>query len=113
MIAMSVEGLDRLNWDDMFPRKFRQGDCQGWCGESFIVLVSRPFTNDEDAGFKWIMEQDKVELVGVMPLPDGRDLMMFDRCFVLQSREEARREQVAYIKEALDKHAVKVGVFVS
>lgn len=113
MIAMSVEGLDRLCWDDMFPRKFRQGEAIGWCGESFIVVISSPFTADEDAVFEWVMKQDVVELVGVLPCSDGRDLLMFDRCFIKQSREDARKEQVDFIRQALDREQVRVDLVVS
>lgn len=107
-----VEGLDRLGWNDMFPRQFKQGDCEGWCGESFIVLVSRPFTAEEDAGFNWIMEQDTVQLAGVMPLADGRDLMMFDRQHTKQSKSEAKREQVMFIKQRMSEKNIKVDVVV-
>lgn len=108
MLSVLVQGFDRMGWDDMFPRQFKQGECEGWCSESFMVLVARPFTQDEDAGFKWVSEQDVVELVGVMPLKDGRDLMMFDRCFVKQTREEARKEQVEFIRKSMDRKEVKV-----
>lgn len=111
MIELQLEGLDRLTWKDMFPRQFVSGECEGWCAETFMVLISRPFTADEDAGFKWLNAQDVVDLVGIMPLPDGRDLMLFDRCFVLQSRAEAKWEQERHMQVAFQRVGVRLDIF--
>jgi hypothetical protein len=103
-----LEGLDRVGWGDMWPRRIHSGGSEAWCGEAVIVACTRPFTAGEDAVLAWVTQQDAVELVGVMPLPDGRDLMLFDRSYLTQTSEEAHQEHADHLRKVLAQANVRV-----
>ena len=102
MISLSVEGAGALTWDTVWPRTYKLGDAEGYCGDTYIVTLSRPFTRSEDHLFRWLTEQDAVELYGLAHLSDGRDLMLFERLFVTQSREAAREEHAQHLRARLE-----------
>lgn len=47
------------------------------------------------------MEQDGVELSEVMHLPDGRDILMFDRKHMKQSYQDAEEEHQSHLRDVL------------
>lgn len=105
-IGLAVDGFEWMTWDDVWPRHFKSGDCEGWCGATMIVVVTRAFTRGEDLLFQWLELQDKCELYGVHHMQDGRDLIVFERLHVTQSAEDARREHVDHLQALLNKHSV-------
>ena len=103
VISVEVEGIEGLTWGDMWPRHAQFGECEGWCGSGLIVVVTRAFTPDEDLLFDWVERQDKAHLYGVHHLPDGRDLIVFERQWVKQSQEDAVAEHMDHLRLVLRK----------
>lgn len=102
MIALNVDGLESLKWEDLWPRHVAYGECEAWCGGGLIVCITRAFTPDEDLVFDWVMSQDSCELFGVAHLEDGRDLIVLDRTFTKQSRHDAQMEHQKHIRDVLE-----------
>lgn len=101
-VAAQLEDID-LNFMDLWPRVIEFGDAQGFCGDKLIVTVSRAFTLDEDKVFRWVSAQDDVELIGMTHVPDGREIMLFERKFMKQSAEDARAEHAAHLRTVLSR----------
>ena len=110
-IAMSIEGFEGLQWGDMWPRHVKYGECEAWCGSGLIVVVTRAFTPDEDLLFDWVVRQDKCFLYGIHHLPDGLDLIVFERQFVSQSREQAFEEHLAHLRKMLLERGITPLIF--
>lgn len=102
MVQLAVEGVGALTWETYWPRRFRMGDAEGYCGEAFIVTISSAFTPAEDELFRWVVAQDSVELYGLSHLSDGRDIMLFERRYVKQSEDEARTEHRLHLRRVLE-----------
>lgn len=101
-ITAVLTGFEDIGWDDLWPRKVTRDDSSAWVGGSMVVAVTRPFTAGEDVVFRWLTEQDAVELYGIYPLGDGRDLMVFDRLYLKQSRSEAVNEHREHLRLVLE-----------
>ena len=110
-IALSVEGFEGLQWGDMWPRHVKYGECEAWCGSGLVVVVTRAFTPDEDLLFDWVVRQDRCFLYGIHHLPDGRDLIVFERQFVTQSRDDAFTEHIEHLRTVLNQAGVSALVF--
>lgn len=102
-INVAIEGniLDGVAYADLFPRTFLLGDARGYFGEEIIVTVSRPFTKGEDELFRWVVEQDGTQLFGIYGCEDGRDLIVFERLYTKQTREEAHEEHGRHLRDLL------------
>lgn len=101
-IGLVVEGFEGLQWGDMWPRHIAYGECEGWCGSGLVVVLTRAFTPDEDLLFDWVLKQDKCLLYGLHHQSDGRDLIVFERQFVTQSRDEAFQEHIMHLRRVLE-----------
>jgi hypothetical protein len=101
IMQVSVDGKGVLDFAKMWPRTFVVGDAEGYCGDRLMVTVSRPFSAEEDAVFDWVLDQDRVALVGIMHLADGRDLMLLERRHKTQSLAEAVEEHRVHIRKIL------------
>lgn len=103
-ITVELEGMEDLSFTELWPRHERVGfNGEAWCGGSLIVTVTRPFTVEEDHIFLWVMKQDACQLIGVHHLPDGRDIILFERMFVLQSKVDAIQEHQEHLQKLLDR----------
>lgn len=91
-----------FTWADMWPRQFVVGGSEAYFGAESIVLITRPFTAGEDAVVTWAMLQDRCHLIGTHHMSDGRDLMLLQRLYEKQSREEAHLEQRRHLARKLD-----------
>jgi hypothetical protein len=95
---ITVEGLAGVEWADLWPRHFQQGDSEAWVGGTLMIALTRPFTVDEDQVFRWLNEQDGCLLYGVHHLRDGRDILLFERSFTSQSKEDAILEHRLHLR---------------
>ncbi len=81
---------------ETYTRQIRVGDSEGMCGPRFITVLVRPFTAGEDAVMAWVRMQDDTRLYDIVPLRDGRDFIVFERQYLMQTYEDAYRECEAY-----------------
>lgn len=95
---ITVEGLAGVEWADLWPRHFQQGDSEAWVGGTLMIAMTRPFTVNEDSVFRWLNNQDGCLLYGVHHLRDGRDLLVFERVYSKQSKEEAIEEHRQHLR---------------
>ncbi len=66
----------------------------------YIIVVSAPFSADEEEVMAWVCEQDDTELLGITPLPNGMDLMVLERLHTKQSVQDACLEQQESIRKS-------------
>ena len=95
---ISVEGLAGVEWADLWPRHVQRGDCEAWVGGTLMIAMTRPFTVEENDVFTWLTDQDACLLYGVHHLRDGRDLMVFERLYTKQSKDDALAEHRAHLR---------------
>lgn len=100
-INVTLEGFSGLSWSELWPRHKRFGNCEAWVGGGLAICVTQPFTAEEDQLFRWVLEQDTCVLYGIHHMKDGRDLIVFDRTFTTQTREEAIREHQEHLRQLL------------
>ena len=67
---------------------------------TYVVVISAPFSLEEEEVMTWVQDVDETRLLGIVPLPDGLDLMILERLHTKQSAEEACQEQI----EAMQKN---------
>lgn len=103
MIDVSIEGIREVQFAELWPRSIKVGTAEAYCGDGLIITVSKCFTTEEDSVFQWAKAQDDSVLYAVQHLSDGRDLFVFERLFVSQTREEAREEHRAHLREWLSR----------
>lgn len=90
-----------LDWAHAYPRKVKAGESEAYLGALDVIVISKPFTAGEDAVMSWVNAQDGVELSGITPIPDGRDLMLLTRQHTRQSLSEAVLEVQRWTKALL------------
>jgi hypothetical protein len=66
----------------------------------YVVVVSAPFSDDEEEVMAWVCEVDDTELLGITPLPNGMDLIILERKHTKQNLLEACLEQQESIRKA-------------
>lgn len=113
MISVESPELPGVVFADLWPRSFSQGDAEGYVGTDLMVTISRPFSKDEDALFKWLMRQDGCLLIGIKNLSDGRDLILFERRFTKQSEAEAVDEHRRHLSGLIERLELRRLEFVS
>ena len=107
-MSVIIDGLGDVAWGDLFPRKKLIGDGEAYLGGEFVVTITRPFTESEDDIFRWVVAQDGVKMYGVVPLGDGRDLILFERSHTTQTRIEAEREHRVHIQRLVAAGRIRV-----
>lgn len=66
----------------------------------YVVVVSAPFSDDEEEVMAWVCSVDDTELLGITPLPNGMDLMVLERLHTKQNMIDAVREQQESLRKA-------------
>lgn len=105
-MVIAVDGWDGVAWSDLWPHHIEVGDCEAWVGGTLMIAVTRPFTYEENQVFQWLVEQDDAVLYALHHLRDGRDLLVFDRQFTKQHREDALGEHRAHLRALMNKTGV-------
>lgn len=75
-------------------RQFCIGSAFATIGVTYALVVSKPFTKDEELIMDWVLDVDDMTLMAVVPLEDGSDMTVLRRNHVKQTLEEAAAEQV-------------------
>ena len=101
-MVIQVDGWDGVAWSDLWPHHIASGDSEAWVGGSLMVAVTRAFTYDEDTVFRWLVQHDDAVLYAVHHLTDGRDLMVFDRLFTRQDKEQALAEHRQHLRALMN-----------
>lgn len=86
-----------LSWGNSFPRALHAGGSEGYLGAHDIYLITRPFTKGEEQVLAWAEQQDGATLVEIVPLQDGRDLLILARDHTRQTRKDAENEHRFHI----------------
>lgn len=86
-----------------FSRRTECEDSRAYVGTYYAVTITRPFTRAEIHVFDWLVRQDSMELINIEHLDDGRDVMVFQRLYTSQTREQAIAER----REHLEAFSVK------
>lgn len=102
-ISVDIEGMPEVSWADLWPRQIHIGDAHGYVGADVIVTISKVFSKEEDALFHWVDSQDDCYLFGIQHLPDGRDLIIFNRNWRTQTREQAEMEHRSHLRALIRK----------
>jgi hypothetical protein len=100
-IQVDLEGFAGLEFDTLWPRFAQFGEARAYCGTDYIVVISKAFTPDEDLALRWVIEQDSCVLHTLTHLADGRDIMLFERLYHTQTREEAVGEHRKHLRGVL------------
>ena len=79
-----------------YTRHVRVGDSEAWFGLRLVTVITRPFTPGEDAIAAWVRVQDGCELLALLHLNDGRDYVVLQRTYTLQTYQDALQEARRY-----------------
>lgn len=91
---MNFPLLTALN--ETYYESVRMGDSEAHVGVNIICAILQPFTPSELAVIEWIRGQDSMNLVELVYLPDGRDLCVFERTYMVESLEQAQVKSEAF-----------------
>lgn len=89
--------------DETYYKSFRVDDSEAHVGATIISAILRPFTPGELAVISWMRSQDTLNLVELVYLPDGRDLCVFERTYLMQSFEQAQAEADSFKSTVISK----------
>ena len=65
----------------------------------YIVVVSAPFSEEEEELMTWVADIDDTRLLGIIPIPNGMDIMVLERMHTKQSMEDACLEQLETMRK--------------
>lgn len=83
--------------NETYYKSFRVDDSEAHVGATIISAILHPFTPGELAVIQWMREQDNMNLVELVYLPDGRDLCVFERLHTTQTFEQAKAERESFV----------------
>lgn len=89
--------------DETYYKSFRVDDSEAHVGATIISAILRPFTQGELVVIEWMREQDTMNLVELVYLPDGRDLCVFERLHTSQTFEQAKQERELFVSALISK----------